>query len=50
MNKYNSFNPIMLIFFYVSNDFHVSIGVFYTVWHIIDSISTEKYVRHFKKN
>jgi len=30
MNEYSSFNPTMLIFFYVSNAFHVSIRVVYT--------------------
>jgi len=49
MNEYSPFNPIMLTFFDVSNTSYISIGVFNTVWHIIDSISTEKYVRHFKK-
>jgi len=48
MNEYSPFNPIMLTFFDVSNAFHISIGVFYIVWHILGSISTEKYVRHFK--
>jgi len=31
MNEYSPFNPIMLIFFYVSNAFHISIEVFYTI-------------------
>ena len=40
----------MLIFLDVSNVFHVSIGVVYTIWHILDSISIEEYVRHLKKS
>jgi len=31
MNEYSPFNPIMLSFFDMSNAFHISIGVFYTV-------------------
>jgi len=33
----------------VLNAFPINIGVFYTLWHVLDSISTEKYVRHLKK-
>jgi len=50
MNEYSPFNPIMLSFFDVSNVFHISIGVFYTICHIFGSISIKKYVRHFKKS
>jgi len=31
MSEYSPFNPIMLTFFLVSNAFHISIEVFYTV-------------------
>jgi len=31
MNEYSPFNLIVLTFFDVSNAFHISIGVFYTV-------------------
>jgi len=31
MNEYSPFNRIMITFFDVSNAFHTSIGVFYTI-------------------
>jgi len=34
MNEYSPFNPILLRLFNVSNTFHNSIWVIYTVWHI----------------
>jgi len=50
MNEYNLLNSITLIFFNMTNVFHVNIEVVYAVWHILDSIFTEKCVQNLKKN
>jgi len=50
MNEYSHFNLIMLNFSDMSNAFHISIEVVYTVWHISYSIFGGKYIWQLKKN
>jgi len=49
MNEYSPFNSITLTFLNMSNVFHVNIGVVYAVWHILDSIFTEKCIQNLKE-
>jgi len=48
VNEYSPFNPITLNFFYVSNMFHDSICVVYTIQYVLILISTKKHVPHIK--
>jgi len=49
MNENSSFNSITLDIFDVSNMFHASIWVVYTIWHVLILMSIEKHVWHVKK-